>query len=119
MLLSSKLLPDIIWLTAPLAVALSIIGMQYTKTLHPPGGATALIAVSGSESIIDLGYLYVLFPVLSGVFVLLLVALIVNYMTSQRIYPSDGSFLGIFKWFTKPIRNQSKKIKHIRFNMKK
>src|SRR4051812_16022446 len=28
--------PDILWLTAPLAVALSIVGMQVTKTLHPP-----------------------------------------------------------------------------------
>ncbi|PKP17959.1 MAG: HPP family protein, partial [Bacteroidetes bacterium HGW-Bacteroidetes-23] len=37
-----KLLPDIIWVTAPLAVALSIVAMQMTKSLHPPGGATAL-----------------------------------------------------------------------------
>lgn len=43
------LLPDIVWLTAPLAVSTSIIAMQFTKTLHPPGGATALLAVIGSE----------------------------------------------------------------------
>ena len=36
-----KFVPDIIWLTAPLAVALSIVVMQITKTLHPPGGAAA------------------------------------------------------------------------------
>src|SRR5690606_38916268 len=34
-------LPDILWLAAPLAVSLSIVMMQVTKTLHPPGGATA------------------------------------------------------------------------------
>ena len=112
-----QLLPDIIWLTAPLAVALSIIGMQYTKTLHPPGGATALIAVSGSESIKDLGYLYVFFPVLSGVVILLLVALIVNNMTSQRKYPSDDRFSRNFKWFIDPIRDQSQKIKNKRLNL--
>jgi CBS-domain-containing membrane protein len=33
--------------SAPLAVAFSIVLMQYTKTLHPPG-ATALIAVSST-----------------------------------------------------------------------
>lgn len=44
-----KACPDVIWLTAPLAVSLSIVFMQYTKTLHPPGGATALIAVIGSR----------------------------------------------------------------------
>ena len=113
-----KLLPDVIWLTAPLAVSLSIIGMQYTKTLHPPGGATALIAVSGSESIKELGYLYVLFPVFSGVIILLLVALIANNMTSMRKYPSNGRFSRSFNWFIEPVRQQSQKIKQTRLNSK-
>lgn len=99
-----RFLPDIIWLTSPLAVSLSIIAMQYTKTLHPPGGATALIAVTGSEKIKALGYLYVVFPVLTGVAVLLLVALIVNNMTSKRKYPHHGRFSKYVKWITKPIR---------------
>src|SRR5690606_33348762 len=40
-----KRLPDVIWLTARLAVAFSILGMQITRTWHPPGRATAWIAV--------------------------------------------------------------------------
>ena len=92
-----RFLPDIIWLTAPLAVSLSIVAMQYTKTLHPPGGATALIAVAGSEKIKALGYLYVLFPVLTGVMILLLFALTINNMTSQRKYPNEGRFSQNFK----------------------
>ncbi|WP_422354222.1 HPP family protein [Roseivirga pacifica] len=99
-----KVLPDVIWLTAPLAVALSIIAMQYTKTLHPPGGATALIAVSGSAKIKALGYVYVLFPVLSGLAILLLVAMIINNMTPQRKYPDEGRFSRKFKWLINPIR---------------
>ena len=87
-----KFLPDIIWLTAPLAVAVSIVVMQMTRTLHPPGGATALIAVIGSEKIKALGYLYVLFPVLSGALILLVVALLFNNMTSHRKYPTDKRF---------------------------
>lgn len=83
-----KTLPDIVWITAPLAVSLSIVMMQITKTLHPPGGATALIAVIGSEKVKSLGYLYVLSPVLSGAVVLLLVALIFNNITSHRKYPA-------------------------------
>lgn len=82
-----KLFPEIIWITAPLAVSLSIVTMQITKTLHPPGGATALIAVIGSEKVKALGYLYVLTPVFSGALILLLVALIFNNMTSHRRYP--------------------------------
>ena len=61
-----KLVPDAMWLSAPLAVSLSIVLMQVTKTLHPPGGATALIAVTGSAQIKALGYMYVLMPVLTG-----------------------------------------------------
>jgi len=83
-----KLLPDMIWLSAPLAVSLSIVMMQVTKTLHPPGGATALIAVTGSPQIKALGYEYVLNPVLSGATILLIAALIFNNITKNRQYPS-------------------------------
>ncbi len=87
-----KVLPDIVWLTAPLAVSLSIVLMQITKTLHPPGGATALIAVIGSDNIKRLGYYYVLSPVLTGVIILLIVALIFNNMTSRRRYPTNRKY---------------------------
>lgn len=86
-------LPDILWLSAPLAVSLSIVLMQATKTLHPPGGATALIAVTGSPQIKELGYWYVLSPVLSGALILLAVALIFNNITTKRHYPSDRKFV--------------------------
>jgi len=83
----AKLLPDVIWLTAPLAVATSIVAMQVSRTLHPPGGATALIAVSGGAKVTELGYLYVLAPVLLGALILLVVALIFNNITKKRHYP--------------------------------
>ncbi len=92
-----KLFPDIIWITAPLAVATSIIVMQMTKTLHPPGGATALIAVVSTEELKALGYFYVLSPVLSGTLILLIVALIFNNMTKQRSYPTNRNLTRIFR----------------------
>ncbi len=95
------LLPDTLWLAAPLAVALSIVLMQMTRTLHPPGGATALIAVIGSEKVKALGYMYVLSPVLTGSLILLLVALIFNNMTSNRKYPSDRQFSRTVKMIRK------------------
>ncbi|MBO9660110.1 MAG: HPP family protein [Chitinophagaceae bacterium] len=106
-----KFVPDLIWITAPLAVSLSIIAMQVTKTLHPPGGATALIAVIGSEKIKALGYFYVLSPVLSGVLILLLVALVFNNMTKNRRYPTNGRFSRTIKWAISPVRQQIKKLK--------
>lgn len=96
-MLTYKILPDIVWLTAPTAVSLSIIAMQYTKTLHPPGGATALIAVTGSAKIKALGFLYVIYPVLSGTLILLAVALIFNNLTAHRQYPAYGRFRVILK----------------------
>lgn len=71
--------------------------MQITKTLHPPGGATALIAVIGSDKIKALGYTYLFSPVLIGVLILLITALIFNNMTSKRQYPSHKKYHKIKK----------------------
>lgn len=82
-----KLLPHQLWLAASLAVSLSIVAMQISKTMHPPGGATALIAIIASEKIKSLGYFYVVSPVLSGALILLGVALLVNNIPRHRTYP--------------------------------
>ncbi|MFQ6063716.1 MAG: HPP family protein, partial [Methanosarcinales archaeon] len=50
------------WIASALSVSLAIVAMLITKTLHPPGGATALIAIIGSNKIHSLGYLYALIP---------------------------------------------------------
>ncbi len=76
-----------IWLAAPFAVATAIAVMHATRTLHPPGGATALIAVIGGESVHKLGYLYVILPAGAGAMVMLLVALLVNNIPKTRRYP--------------------------------
>lgn len=82
-----KLFPDNMILASSIAVATAILLMQLTQTLHPPGGATALIAVIGSEQIHDLGFLYVLIPVSTGALILYLIALIVNNISKYRSYP--------------------------------
>ncbi len=80
--------PDLYWIAAPLAVSASIVVMQITKTLHPPGGATALIAVIGTEKVKSLGYLYALSPVLTGCIILLVTALIFNNLGKKSSYPA-------------------------------
>jgi CBS-domain-containing membrane protein len=85
------------WIAASLAVSLAIIGMQITKTLHPPGGATALIAVIGSEKIKALGYLYLVTPILTGVCVLLVIALLVNNASTHRRYPQNKHWFKVWK----------------------
>lgn len=75
------------WLAQSVAVATAIAAMHLTRTLHPPGGATALIAVIGSDQIHALGYLYVLVPATVGPVILLLVALVTNNIPQTRRYP--------------------------------
>ena len=78
---------SVAWLAAAMAVSLAIVAMLATKTLHPPGGATALIAVIGGTKIHNLGYFYALVPAGSSALILLIVALIVNNLAKERKYP--------------------------------
>ncbi len=84
---SYKLFGNYIWFAAPFAVATAIAAMHATKTLHPPGGATALIAVIGSSKIHALGFYYVFIPIGAGALVMLIVALLVNNLCKTRKYP--------------------------------
>ncbi len=75
------------WLASSAAVATAIAVMHATKTLHPPGGATSLIAVIGSQKIHDLGYLYAIIPAGLGAAIMLAVALLVNNIPKNHRYP--------------------------------
>ncbi|MBB1398381.1 HPP family protein [Pseudoalteromonas sp. SG44-8] len=85
----AKLLTADLMLASALAVSLSVAVMHLTRTLHPPGGATALIAVIGGSGIQQLGYYYVVSPVLFGTTIMLLVGLLVNNLSRnpKRHYP--------------------------------
>ena len=76
-----------LWLASAMAVSCAIAVMHVTKTLHPPGGATALIAVMGGEAIYALGFSYAFMPVGAGAFMMLIVALLVNNIPRSRKYP--------------------------------
>lgn len=84
---SYQLLHSTMWLAGAVAVATAIAFMHVTKTLHPPGGATALIAVIGSEKIHNLGYLYAIIPAGLGAVIMLIIALLVNNIPRIRRYP--------------------------------
>lgn len=75
------------WLASALAVSIAIVVMQLTDTVHPPGGATALIAVTGGPGIYKLGYLYPLIPVALGAIVIVIIAIAVNNIPTERNYP--------------------------------
>jgi CBS-domain-containing membrane protein len=85
--LSYKLWGPTPWLAAGLGVSGAIVAMLVTRTVHPPGGATALLAVIGGPKLHALGYLYVLVSAGAGACLLLLVALVVNNLARHRRYP--------------------------------
>ena len=86
---SYKLFSSNLFLATAIAVSTSILIMQLTLTLHPPGGATSLIAVIGGEQIHKLEFFYILIPVFSGALILFLIAFIVNNIPKNRAYPES------------------------------
>ena len=63
-------------LAAGMAVGVAIFAMYYLRCMHPPGGAAALLAVVGGKPIHDLGFQFLLSPVLLNVTIMLLCALV-------------------------------------------
>jgi len=82
----TQLIPDPI-IAAGLAVGIAIGAMQLLGCLHPPGGATALVAVMGGDAVHQLGFQFVLTPVMLNAVTLLAVAFLFNNFFKWRRYP--------------------------------
>lgn len=70
------------WGAITLAVVLAMTLMTLTGTLHPPGGATAFVAVYSGQN-----FNFIIAPVTIGSIILILVALLINNLSSTRKYP--------------------------------
>lgn len=79
-----------LWVAAAVAVALSILVMLYTHSLHPPASAVALLTVVGGEPIHREGYLFVLEPVGLNVLLMLTAALVINNLLPGHRYPAQA-----------------------------
>jgi len=80
------LIPNI-FIAAGFAVGLSIGAMHLLNCIHPPGGATALVAVVGGSAIHDLGFMYIVSPILINVSCMFIVAIAFNSFFAWRRYP--------------------------------
>ncbi|THV91102.1 hypothetical protein D6D02_06839 [Aureobasidium pullulans] len=74
---------DVQWVAGAVACAISSAIMATTNTVHPPGGATAVLATTNAE-IIAMGWIYIPFVLMSSC-VMLALACILNNI--QRAYP--------------------------------
>lgn len=75
------------FIAAGFAVGLSIGAMHICRCIHPPGGATALAAVIGGSQITELGYSYLVLPVLLNCVIIFVIAMIFNNFFPWRRYP--------------------------------
>ena len=82
----AKYIPDIT-LAASMAVGIAILAMYYLGCIHPPGGATALAAVISGPEVHALGYQFVVTPIFVTAFVLLILAIVINFAFHWRRYP--------------------------------
>ena len=82
----AKFVPDI-WAATALAVSLSILAMHLTHSLHPPGGAIAMLAVLGSSHGVAQGYSFVIAPVGLNAILILAMAVSFNNLMGRR-YPA-------------------------------
>ncbi len=78
---------DNTWIAAAIAVASSLCLMTILNVMHPPGGATAITAVLGAKGIVDLGYLYVIFPTGVGAVILVAIAMVYYLIDPGVNYP--------------------------------
>ncbi|MES2438168.1 MAG: HPP family protein [Verrucomicrobiota bacterium] len=75
-------------LAAAFAVCLSIGMMHHFRCIHPPGGATALTAVLGGSAIHEMGFRFVLYPVLLNCVLMIGIAILFNIFFGWRRYPA-------------------------------
>ena len=75
-------------LAAAFAVCLSIGAMHHFKCIHPPGGATALTAVLGGSAVHEMGYRFILYPVVLNCVLMIGVAVLFNVFFGWRRYPA-------------------------------
>lgn len=66
-----------------LAVGLAIAALMLTKTTHPPAGANPLVVMMG-----EYGWSFLFSPVLVGSIIVVIFALIINNLRSDRDYPT-------------------------------
>lgn len=77
-------------IAAMVAVPAAIVAMYYLHCIHPPGGATALLPIIGGAPIEELGFWFLLDPILVDSLILLLVAFIINRLTPWRHHRQDN-----------------------------
>ena len=77
-----NLIPLPIYISIALAVGIGIFFMILFNVVHPPAGGNPIMVIIGSVS-----YDYLLFPTISGCFIIILLAILINKFILKKNYP--------------------------------
>ena len=77
-----NLIPLPIYISIALAVGTGIFFMILLDVVHPPAGGNPVMVIIGSVS-----YDYLLFPIITGCFIIILLAVIINKFILKKNYP--------------------------------
>ncbi len=77
-----NLIPLPIYISIALAVGIGIFFMILLNVVHPPAGGNPIMVIIGSVS-----YDYLIFPVISGCFIIILLAILINKYILKKNYP--------------------------------
>ena len=77
-----NLIPLPIFINIAIAVGVGIFFMILLNVVHPPAGGNPIMVIIGSVS-----YDYLIFPVISGCFIIILLAIIINKFILKKNYP--------------------------------
>ena len=75
-------IPLPIYINIALAVGVGIFFMIFLNVVHPPAGGNPVMVIIGSVS-----YEYLLFPIISGCFVIIILAILINKFILKKNYP--------------------------------
>jgi CBS domain-containing membrane protein len=79
--------PETRWVGVAFAVATTTTLMMVFNVIHPPSGATALIAASLTHLPPGRGFLFVVVPVIVGNLLMMVLSLLLNNLNPYRHYP--------------------------------
>ena len=77
-----NLIPLPIYISIAFAVGIGIFFMILFDVVHPPAGGNPIMVIIGSVS-----YDYLLFPTISGCFIIILLAILINKFILKKNYP--------------------------------
>lgn len=80
-------LKDALWIAAPVSMAVALLAMQLTRTVHPPGGATAIIASQANPLPPWAGFSFILVILVASAG-MTVIAIVVNNVQAKKRYPT-------------------------------